>query len=126
MVHHGVLISLFLVCLHEGRCVSGWDSQVAPAFVTVDQSKPHYSAFSIDVSICSPLFCETSIGRWGVHVRLCKRYGGGGMQGQRKDGMGGEEALWVAAVNAEAACFVTVDRPGVVAVIIAPPPPLRG
>lgn len=30
----------------------GWDSQVtcAPAFVTVDQSNPHYSAFSIDVS----------------------------------------------------------------------------
>lgn len=31
----------------------GWDTQVtcAPAFVTVDQSNPHYSAFSIDVRL---------------------------------------------------------------------------
>lgn len=32
---------------------NSWESTItcAPAFVTVDQSNPHYSAFSIDVSL---------------------------------------------------------------------------
>lgn len=41
----------------------GWDTQVtcAPAFVTVDQSNPHYSAFNIDVRLrltgCCVVWC---------------------------------------------------------------------
>lgn len=37
----------------------GWDTQVtcAPAFVTVDQSNPHYSSFSIDVRAAHRLLC---------------------------------------------------------------------